>query len=94
MYSATPQSARIQEAGQGLSCKSLQRGTFITASLTVTWSDRYLNQKCIMEVHIVTSYHSVVSDSPFDLQPHPNQLWPRREDGWEHQHKNLPQMVL
>ena len=52
MLSATPQSARIQEVRQELSCKLLQRGTFITASLTVTWSDRYLNKKCIMEVQL------------------------------------------
>jgi len=72
MYSATPQSARIQEAGQGLSCKSLQRGT----SLTVTCSDRYLNQKCIMEVHIVTSYTQwsqilllICSQTPTSCEP-------------------------
>jgi len=51
---------------------------FVTASLTVTWSDRYLNQILLLVC----------------MQPHPNQLWPRREDGWEQQHKILPWMVF
>ena len=99
VYTATPQSALIHKTGQEISCKSIFSFKEVDSSLFLwlwlAWSDTDI---CIMII-VLCYYITVTAQSQLwsvrdirslFVQPHPNQLWLRREDVQEQQHKILP----
>ena len=54
---------------------------------------KYLAPALITWLYYIISYICTISASPLVLQPHPNQLWPKREDVSEQQHKRSHRMM-
>ena len=52
-----------------------------------------LVQETKLRMRIPSMHYVVTSTISLDMQPHPNQLRPKRENVWNQQHQKVPRMM-
>ena len=64
-----------------------------SSSQDTQWLTGHTQDSMHFIINYIISYNCTISASPLGLQLHPNQLWHKREDVWEQQHKELHWMM-